>query len=340
MTFVSENTQAWLLLTAPLIVGDGDDVSPKALSLRESNKLAGWLKQMGAEPRGLLGPTRAELFEKLSPVLSAEPVLSSERLENLLDRGPQMSQALEKWHSRGIWIISRDDADYPTRLMTKLTEHAPPVIYGVGDKALLEQGGLAVVGSRNADEESLNFTRSIGQLAATAGVNIISGGAKGIDRAAMEACLSSGGMAIGVLSEKLYQMAVAPDCREWIRDGRLTLISLVDPAAGFNVGNAMQRNKVVYALSDAGLVVSSDVNKGGTWAGAIEQFERFKNRGLYVRINSAVPEGNQQLLARGAQAWPQPGTADELRQLILTTDGKSEAVAAEPHLPLFAMEEG
>jgi DNA processing protein len=330
MSFISDNTRAWLLLTAPLIVADENDVNARTLSLKEANKLAEWLKQVEAEPLSLLGPNRAELFQKLSPLLS------SDRLENLLNRGLQMNQALEKWNSRAIWIMSRDDAGYPTRLITKLAEQAPPLIYGAGDKGLLEQGGLAVVGSRNADEESMNFTKSIGELAATAGVNIVSGGAKGIDRAAMEACLSSGGMAVGVLSEQLYRMAAAPDCREWIRDGRLTLISLVDPAAGFNVGNAMQRNKVVYALSDTALVVSSDVNKGGTWAGAIEQLERFKSGTLYVRTSAGAPDGNTELQKRGAHASPQPETAEELRHVLSKPQQETKVANAEPQLPLFA----
>jgi predicted Rossmann fold nucleotide-binding protein DprA/Smf involved in DNA uptake len=60
------------------------------------------------------------------------------------------------------------------------------LIYGCGDKRLLHNGGLAVVGSRGADEQSLEFTHSVGQLAATAGVTIISGGAKGVDRTSMQ----------------------------------------------------------------------------------------------------------------------------------------------------------
>ena len=52
-------------------------------------------------------------------------------------------------------------------------------------------------------------------------------------------------------------------------DGRLVFISPYDPAAGFSVRHAMQRNKIIYALADAALVVASDFEKGGTWAGAI-----------------------------------------------------------------------
>lgn len=41
---------------------------------------------------------------------------------------------------------------------------------------------------------------------------------------------------------------------------QLVLISPYDPSAGFNVGHAMQRNKLIYALADASLVVNADLN--------------------------------------------------------------------------------
>lgn len=172
MNPISESTRALLLLNAPLIVGAADAESAPILSLSEFNKLARRLKEMAAEPVELLGPDRAGLLQKLSPMLSPE------RLESLLDRGFQMSQALEKWSARGIWITSRTDPDYPEQLKLKLKERGPVLIYGCGDKSLLRNGGLAVVGSRDADEKSLDFTQSVGHLAAAVGVTIISGGAK------------------------------------------------------------------------------------------------------------------------------------------------------------------
>jgi DNA processing protein len=332
MTFISENTHALLLLTAPLILGAADGTSTPVLSLSEFNKVARRLKEIEAEPVDLIGPARSELLPKLSALESPD------RLESLLDRGFQMSQAIEKWNARGIWITSRADADYPELLRTKLQERAPVLIYGCGEKELLQNGGLAVVGSRVADGQALEFTQSVGQLAATAGVTIISGAAKGVDRAAMLGSLEAGGAAIGVLADQLLRLAVASDCREPIREGRLTLISLVDPSAGFNVGNAMQRNKIIYCLADAALVVSSEVNKGGTWAGAIEQLERFKSRAVYVRTDSSASEGNKELESRGALPWPLPKTVDELKQALNTPGLTAEGFSADSHLPLFAME--
>ncbi len=96
MTSVSENTRALLLLTAPLIVGAADGGSTPILSLSEFNKLARRLKEMASEPVELLSPARSELVQKLSSLVS------SERLETLLDRGFQMTQALEKWNARNL----------------------------------------------------------------------------------------------------------------------------------------------------------------------------------------------------------------------------------------------
>lgn len=332
MTFISEDTHALLLLTAPLMVGTGDGADAPILSLSEYNKLAQRLKEMAAEPFELIGPARAQLIRELSPLQSPD------RLETLLDRGFQMSQAIEKWNARGIWITSRADADYPEMLKTKLQERAPTLIYGCGEKKLLHNGGLAVVGSRGADEQSLEFTQSVSRLAASAGVTIISGGAKGVDRAAMAGSLEAGGTAVGVLADQLQRLAVAPDCREPIRDGRLTLISLVDPSVGFNVGNAMQRNKIIYCLADAALVVSSEVNKGGTWAGAIEQLDRFKNRAVYVRTNSSSADGNKELERRGALPWPLPANVEDFKQTLKTRGLDAEQFSPDSDLPLFAMQ--
>jgi DNA processing protein len=193
-----------------------------------------------------------------------------------LGRGFLLSQVIERWQARAIWVVSRADAEYPRRLKARLREDAPAVLYGCGDMALLESGGLAVVGSRHVDDSLIDYTMAVGRLAARAGRTLVSGGAKGIDQAAMRGALEAGGKVSGVLADSLEKTTMNREHRNLLLDGQLVLISPYDPSAGFNVGNAMQRNKLIYALADASLVVSSDLNKGGTWAGAIEQLDKFK----------------------------------------------------------------
>ena len=78
---------------------------------------------------------------------------------------------------------------------------------------------------------------------------------------------------MGVLADSLDKAVMRREHREALMDGRLALITSYDPAARFIVGHAMQRNKLIYALADSALVVSSDYEKGGTWARAVEQLE-------------------------------------------------------------------
>jgi predicted Rossmann fold nucleotide-binding protein DprA/Smf involved in DNA uptake len=173
-----------------------------------------------------------------------------------------------------------------------------------------------VVGSRHVDKDLIEFAKRTASTCAAAGITVISGGAKGIDRAAMEGSLSTGGRAVGIVADGLGQAVVARDSRDPIREKRLTLISPFDPAAGFNVGNAMQRNKLIYALADAALVVNSDHEKGGTWSGAIEQIERFRTCPVFARSGEEVPMGNKKLIEAGARPWPNPTTPNDLITLI------------------------
>jgi predicted Rossmann fold nucleotide-binding protein DprA/Smf involved in DNA uptake len=81
-------------------------------------------------------------------------------------------------------------------------------------------------------------------------------------------------------------------------EGSLVLVSPYSPKAPFTVGNAMGRNKHIYTLSDWALVISSSVDKGGTWSGATENL---KNSWvpLFVRSGANVPYGNSRLIQMG-----------------------------------------
>ena len=183
---LSPNTQAILLLTAPLIAGRGT-ASSDLLSPGEYKRLARHLREIQRQPADLLSPDAAEILR------ACQPVIDEGRLQNLLGRGFLLSQVIERWQARAIWVVSRADAEYPRRLKTRLREDAPAVLYGCGDMALLETGGLAVVGSRHVDDALIDYTMAVGRLAARAGKTLVSGGAKGIDQAAMRGALEGGG---------------------------------------------------------------------------------------------------------------------------------------------------
>jgi predicted Rossmann fold nucleotide-binding protein DprA/Smf involved in DNA uptake len=313
---LSPNTQAILLLTAPLIAGRGG-TSPDLLSPGEYKRLARHLREIQHQPADLVSPEAAEILR------ACGPVIEEGRLQRLLGRGFLLSQVIERWQARAIWVVSRADAHYPRRLKARLRENAPAVLYGCGDRALLETGGLAVVGSRCVDSALIDYAMSIGRLVARAGSTLVSGGAKGIDQAAMRGVLEAGGRACGVLADSLERTTMNREHRNLLLDGQLVLISPYDPSAGFNVGNAMQRNKLIYALAEASLVVSSDLNKGGTWAGAVEQLDHLRFVPVYVRSTGVLSPGLDALRGKGALPWPDPEDADALARVF-------EVAAAPP----------
>ena len=198
----------------------------------------------------------------------------------------------------------------------RLKKDAPSLLYGCGDREILNSGGLAVVGSRNVNDSLIEYTQEIGRLAAKARQTVISGAARGIDRAAMSGALEAGGKVTGVLADSLEQTAMTREHRNLLLEGQLVLISPYDPNAGFNAGHAMQRNKVIYALSDAALVVNADMNKGGTWAGATEQLERMHLVPIYVRSTGEPSKGLEALKAKGAIPWPNSVDTDNLDTVL------------------------
>ena len=307
---LSPNTQAILLLTAPLIAPGGAASSPDLLSPGEYKRLARHLREIQRQPADFVSPDAADVLG------ACRSVIDESRMQRLLGRGFLLSQVIERWQARAVWVVSRADAGYPRRLKIRLREDAPAVLYGCGDMSLLDSGGLAVVGSRHVDDVLIDYAVSIGRLAARAGRTIVSGGAKGIDQAAMRGALEAGGTVCGVLADGLEKSVMNRENRNVLLDGRLVLISPYDPNAGFNVGNAMQRNKLIYAFADASLVVSSDINKGGTWAGAVEQLGKLKLVPVFVRSTGEPSAGLDALRNKGALPWPNPQDVDSFAEVF------------------------
>jgi len=330
MPSLSQNTQAILLLTAPLIAGRGSS-SSELLTPGEYKRLARHLREIQRQPADLVSPNASELLR------ACQPVIEEARLQRLLGRGFLLSQVIERWQARAIWVISRADAEYPRRLKARLREDAPAVLYGCGDIGLLDSGGIAVVGSRHVDESLIDYTMAVGKLAARAHRTIVSGGAKGIDQAAMRGALEAGGKVSGVLADSLEKTTMNRENRNLLLEGQLVLISPYDPGAGFNVGNAMQRNKLIYALADASLVVSSDLNKGGTWTGAVEQLDKLKFVPVYVRSTGESSVGLEALIGKGAMPWPNPQDADAFEG-VFDTAAPVPAQTPKPEPSLFSIE--
>lgn len=299
---LSNNAQAILLLTSYFSKASKETVKP--LSNSEWGRFALWLKESSLKPESLLKENTEQLLSSW-----VDKKITIDRLLSLLGRGHSLALATEKWSRAGIWILTRSDPEYPWRLKKRLQKNSPPVLFGCGNKELLSSGGISVVGSRNAPAQDLLFTEQFGAKAASSSITIVSGASRGVDEAAMLGAMNSGGNVVGVLSEDLLRTATSRKWRDGLMQGNAVLLSPFYPEAGFSAGNAMGRNKYIYCLSDASLVIHSG-KKGGTWNGALENIKK-QWVPLWIKPTNDTEAGNNILVSEGAQ-WCS-GNLDELQ---------------------------
>ncbi|MBS0468740.1 MAG: DNA-protecting protein DprA [Proteobacteria bacterium] len=316
---LSPDTEVVLLLCGRF---GGERQEPYApLSPSEYSELAKLLIAHGGNPSKLLTAALSTVLPNLG-----ETRLTRERVEFLLGRGTAMALALERWARGGIWVISRADAEYPSRVKRQLKHNAPPLLYGAGETALLENGGLAIVGSRDITPEAFSFTEAIAARCARERWTVVSGGARGADAAAMQGVTAAGGYCIGVLANDLLKTSMNRQNRIGLQEGRLLLVSPFNPETGFSKGGAMGRNRYIYTLADRALVIDSAHDSGGTWAGAVENLKHGWIP-LYVRRPADGP-GNEPLIAKGATPFVfRPDSQQTLAEFFSSTAAATGACA-------------
>jgi predicted Rossmann fold nucleotide-binding protein DprA/Smf involved in DNA uptake len=297
----------------------------KPLSSREWHELSAALVRSDWErPRDLLGREPAELRDQLGVGPEA-----ATRLAQLLARGGQLAFELERLASHGIWVLTRADEPYPPRLKKLLLGQAPPVLCGAGPQTALREPSLAVVGSRDAAPDALAFARTLGGCCARQRIAIVSGGARGIDLEAILGAVDAGGTAIGVTVEPLERLVRRAQLRSALSDDALTLVTPFHPSARWHAGNAMRRNRLVYVMAQAAVVAATAAEKGGTWAGAIENLQHHWVP-LYVRSDGS--DGSRELARAGAIPIPNGALEDlPVRELFDHSEPSLLTLAAATH---------
>lgn len=326
-SLLSPTAQATLLLTS--YFSKASNESAKPLTNSEWGRFALWLKDRSTTPADLLVTNPKTLLQGWH-----DARISAERIIELLSRGHSLALAMEKWQRAGLWVVTRSDPEYPRRLKQRLKTDSPPVLFGCGNKALLNAGGLAVIGSRNASEADLAFTDQVGAKAAKEGFAIVSGGARGVDETAMLGAMKQGGVVIGVMADSLLKAATSSKWRKGLMDDHAVLVSPFYPEAGFSAGNAMARNKYIYCLADSSLVIHSG-KKGGTLNGAEENLKKAWVP-LWVKQTTDKDAANADLVAKGGR-WLEADTeAFKISELMCNEGGRANQMK-EQMGDLFSM---
>ena len=182
----------------------------------------------------------------------------AQRVLQLLSQEDLMGRYREYGRHHGCLPITRIGNDYPSLLRSRLQQEAPGCIWYKGDYHLLRKPAVALVGSRELREESVQFAKRVGELAAYHGYVLISGNARGADTVAQESCLAAGGQVISIVADSLID-----------KRPRMGMVYVSEDGCDlpFTSARALSRNRLIHAMARSTFVAQCDYGKGGTWSG-------------------------------------------------------------------------
>ena len=239
----------------------------------------------------------------------------------------------ETLQNEGYELIPITSPEYSRTLKENLKiAHAPALLYVKGNKQIMQEKSIAIVGSRNATDKSLEFTDNIAKLASKEFKVVVSGFAKGVDKQALDSAINYKGQSIIVLPQGI--MTFGSGFKKYYKqivDGDVLVLSTFFPKANWQVELAMARNPIIYGLANE-IYVAESSDRGGTWSGVIDGLR--KNRKIYVRKpDSEENNANNLLIQKGAIAVDFNGNP-----LFDSTPAVAEVNALSPNDPIVNYE--
>lgn len=234
----------------------------------------------------------------------------------------------ESFFSQGFEIIPITSPEYSKTLKANLkAAHAPAVLYVKGNKKILEEKSIAIVGSRDASENALKFTDNIAKLASNEFKVVVSGFAKGVDKQALDSALNYKGQSVIVLPQGIMTFSSGfKNYYKQIIDGDVLVLSTFFPKSPWKAELAMARNPIIYGLADE-IYVAESAEKGGTWSGVVDGLR--KGRKIFVRKpDSNEKNANNLLIQKGA--IPVDFNGIELAKSYDTTNTEKVSIVQEP----------
>ena len=236
--------------------------------------------------------------------------MSSNELAKLLSR--KKAESIEKsrysWdfeaekkklEAKGVRFVSRIDPEFPEKL--KNIPGAPFAIYVKGALPDPAIPCVSIVGARMCSEYGRYMARQFGRGLALAGVQVISGMARGIDGIAQGAAIEAGGKSFGIMGCGV-DICYPPE-NKVIYDALLRnggAISEYPPGMEPQARFFPMRNRIISALSDVLLVVEARQKSGTsiTVDTALEQGREVL--AVPGRVTDRLSDGCNYLISQGA----------------------------------------
>lgn len=191
------------------------------------------------------------------------------------------------------------DADYPSSFR-HLTD-PPTLVFLAGDRSLLERPAVAIVGSRDHTAYGAETCRAFATAAASAGVVVVSGMARGLDAIAHLGALDVGGCTVGVLGNGhgVVYPAANRDLYQRVRAEGL-LLSEFPPGERPSIHTFPRRNRLISALARVTVVVEAAPGSGAliTAEAALDQGKEVM--AVPGNITSHTSSGTNRMIRDGA----------------------------------------
>ncbi len=223
-----------------------------------------------------------------------------ELLNNAKNELANYSFLVEDLLEQGYDIIPITSPDYSPIIKNNLKRaYSPPLIYTKGNKQIMKENSIAIVGSRKAEAISLEFTDNVAKTASKDYTVVVSGFAKGVDKQALDSAIKYKGQSIIVLPQGITTFKSGfKKYYKQIINGDVLVLSTFFPKAPWSVQLAMARNSIIYGLAKE-IYVAESSEKGGTWSGVVDGLR--KGRNIFVRTPlSSEKNANNLLIQKGA----------------------------------------
>jgi len=272
----ASQAEAWALLSA------------KALP---HSALVALLRAFG-DPLSILSASRTQLSLQVPDTVVA-------RLQQPID--DDSLALMRAWLAQpGHEVIGWDDSDYPRALLD--LGYAPPALFFVGRRELLNRPALAVVGSRNASAQGIDNARAFARALSDAGVTIVSGLALGVDAAAHEGGLAGIGSTLAVVGTGLDRVYPARhlDLAHVIAE-RGGLLTEFAPGTPPRERNFPRRNRLISGLARGVLVVEAALSSGSLITARYAGEQGREVFAIPGSIHSPMSRGCHKLIREGAK---------------------------------------
>jgi len=191
----------------------------------------------------------------------------------------KVDRIIDYTRETGAGIITYYDEAYP-RLLREIYD--PPVLLWIkGSAEILNNHGLAIVGTRSATNYGLSMAEKLAGELVKEGLTIVSGLAHGVDAAAHKGTLNADGKTVAVLGsgiDVVYPWKNRGLARDIEESGGAVITEFI-PETKPETGNFPMRNRIVSGMTLGTLVVESGL-KGGSMITARSAVDQ--NREVFV----------------------------------------------------------